>query len=127
MLMRRCRCSTGLVAAGLAAPLVGAVCRGDVANFDSQTEGFIGTTYTEGGITFSNIDRRIPGQPAGGTFAIDNATNDLTGRAGYSSPNVLGFSAYSPGSSTGFGRLGSFEMQPSQVSTAATIELFDLY
>jgi hypothetical protein len=93
------------------------------ANFDSQPEGGLSQSYTEGGITFFNLDKNLGSAPD--PFAIENATQDLTGMPGFSAPNCLGFGGWSPGPGTGFSRVLSFDMTTGQVQNEAHLDLWD--
>jgi hypothetical protein len=93
------------------------------ANFDAYPEGVIAVTFTEGGITFSNLDCNL-GSPTY-SFIAENATNDLTGMPGYTAPNCLGFTGYSPGPGAAFGRVLSFDMSTGQIANDAHLDLWD--
>lgn len=94
-----------------------------VASFDDLDEGFGATSFTDGGITFFGLHRRLPG---GGEspFAIDRADDDLGGFPGFTPPNALGFGGYSPGGGVAYTRVGSFGMSTRLRRTNASLELF---
>lgn len=94
------------------------------AFFDQVAEGWTGTTWTEGGVTVTNLDNRL--DPPPGSLTIERAVANLTGMPGYSSPNVLGFGGYVPGDGTAFGRFGSVDIVPNGVRDAARVEVFTL-
>jgi hypothetical protein len=86
-----------------------------LANFDDLTIGFVGKSFTDGGVTFSNLDMR--GYPSK-TFAVQTAF-DVT--PGFSSPNYLIFGGYSPEPGFLLARFGSMDITFSGEATAATI------
>ena len=92
------------------------------ANFDSMAEGVAGTTFTDGGITFSNLDRRFPGQPAPNIFTIEWTTASIPG---FTQPNYLTFGAYTPGNAGSFslGRFGSADIDFSGMATSVTMDI----
>src|ERR1035438_8143881 len=55
-----------------------------LANFDDLTVGSVGKSFTDGGITFSNLDTR-------GGFYNNFSTQFLSAGADFSPPNCLGF------------------------------------
>ena len=93
------------------------------AHFDIYTEGIIGTSFNEAGITFSNLDNTL--QPIGTAFFIcERADGTLTGQTGFSTPNCLGSVGWSPGPGASFGRTKSYEMSTGATANHATLELF---
>ena len=96
----------------------------EFANFDDLVEGQTFTTLTNGGITFHDYDARFPGSPPPNIFCIEDASGDLTGLPGYSSPNTLGFFGYSPGSGTAFSRVGEIWFDAAVPGTDVSLELF---
>src|SRR5689334_2034118 len=93
------------------------------AHFDTYTEGVIGVTFTDGGITFSNLDNTL--QPVGtASFIAERADGTLTGMSGFSTPNCLGSVGWSPGPGAAFGRTKSYEMTTGSVANHAALELF---
>lgn len=94
-----------------------------IATFDTLVEGSSGASLTDGGITFSNLDRFF-GTGAGESFAIDDASADLSSFAGYSSPNVLAFGGYSPGTGVAFSRFGSMDFTTGSAASSASMEIF---
>jgi hypothetical protein len=117
------RFTHSLLAAG--ALSCGSAAIADVANFDSFIEGFTATTITDGGISFSNLSRRIDGDPVPAPFSIERADGTLGGMAGFTPPNTLGFGGYAPGPGVGFSRLGSFDITPSGASVSGSMEIFE--
>ena len=97
------------------------------ATFDSLDEGFSGTSITDGGITFSNLDERL--SPAQGpyTFYVEGATTEQLGSS-FSAPNYLTTEGYVAGISPdlSFGRFGSARITTGQVEQAASLEVFSL-
>jgi hypothetical protein len=86
-----------------------------LAGFDDLTMGFVGKSFTDGGITFSNLDMR--GGPSR-TFAIQTSLKDTPG---FSPPNYLIFGAYSPQPGFLLTRFGSLDITFSGEATAATV------
>ena len=102
----------------LASPLLAGTAR-----FDAFTEGSIGTSCNEAGITFSNLDNTL--QPIGTAhFIAEWADGSLAGMPGFSSPNALGSVGYSPGSGASFGRTKSYEMSTGQTENHAELDLY---
>ena len=93
------------------------------AHFDTFLEGVIAPTFTDGGITFSNLDNDLGGGPS--SFIAEQADGDLTGMPGFTSPMCLGSTGYSPGPGASFGRMLSFEMSTGQLATEGRLELFE--
>jgi len=92
------------------------------ANFDDLGEGTEGSSFSDGGITFSDIDERIPDTP-GGSFDIEATIATLPG---FSAPNYLTFEGYVPGLNNGysFGRFGSANIGFSGTATSASMDIF---
>lgn len=85
-----------------------------IANFDSFSEGDVFDTFTDGGITFSNVFRH---QTSYTNFAIENASNGELG-GNFSSPNVLGFGGYVPGGGVAFGAFGGLTFSAGNATSA---------
>jgi hypothetical protein len=102
--------------------LTAGIASANLATFDGFAEGFA-NSFTDGGITFSNLDCYF-GQGPVNSFAFDDASVDLAGQPGFTSPNVLGFSGYSPGTGVAFTRLGSFDFT---IGASASTASFDFY
>jgi len=92
------------------------------ANFDDLTEGSEGSSFSDGGISFSNIDERILG-PTFYTFDIQATTANLPG---FSPPNYLTFVGYTPGDTSGysFGRFGSATIGFPGIASFASMDIF---
>jgi hypothetical protein len=95
------------------------------ADFDTLAEGTNGTMIVDGGLTFGNLDNRGLSPPPG-NIAIEQADADLTGLAGFTSPNALGFGGYSAGPSSSFGRFGSMEIGNGATGSTAELTVFEL-
>ncbi len=109
------------------APLIGAgAAWGQNAGFDGFAEGFFATVITENGLTFRDLDQRIPGSPPPNTMAIEDASQTLAGMAGFTSPNVMDFGGYSPGPGCSFGRIGSLRILPPGPRSGAAVEVYEL-
>jgi hypothetical protein len=96
----------------------------DVATFESFPEGAGDFVMTDGGIRFSNLDRRLDGVSLPSSFVIENAANVLQNQPGFTSPNALGFGVYSPGAPVTFGRLGSFDITPARPAGHISLHLY---
>lgn len=92
------------------------------ATFNSFFEGDSFLSFTDGGITFSNLDERLPGPPPG-HFSIERATKKLLGPT-FSPPNYLTTEGFSPGPGVSFGRFGSTLITPNVSGTAASLDIF---
>ena len=90
-----------------------------VASFDDLLAGSAGTSFTDGGITFSNLDQRAFG--GAGSFGIVSTTQVLTG---LTPPNYLTFGIFSTGAQTTFGRLGSADILFSGQASSASMDAF---
>lgn len=115
---------TGLSAMGvvsyvtLASPTLAAI-----ATFDSFSEGFSGTTITDGGITFFDLDERLSPKQLAYTFSIESTTASQLGSS-FSAPNYLTTEGFVPGPYVSFGRFGSARITTGKVEQAASLEVF---
>jgi hypothetical protein len=91
------------------------------ATFDSFSEGAIGNTFTDGGITFSDYDNYISYYTP--PLYIDDATATL-GNSTFSPNNVLSFTSLISGGTAGYGRFGSITMSIDSVATSASLDIF---
>lgn len=107
---------------------------GGFTNFDSLTEGFVGSTLTDGGISFFNLNNDSGVNPDGSNFGpgdygtdfiIENATlavNDFP--AFLSGPNALSFgTAFVPGDNLSINIVSTFSMSTGSVENAADMDL----
>lgn len=101
----------------------GGVANASIATFDSFAEGDLGTSFTDGGITFFGFDDRAGGT---GHFTAERADGTLSG-AGFSAPNALGFGGWSPGQFAAFGQCGSFSFTTGVVQSFASVEVFEFF
>src|ERR1051325_5722294 len=92
-----------------------------LADFNDLAQGFVGKSFTDGGITFSNLEMR--GYPSH-VFAIQTASGDLQG---FSAPNFLVFGGYSPQPGFLVSRFGSCDISFSGLATAASINVLVRY
>jgi hypothetical protein len=91
-----------------------------IATFDSFSEGDARATFTDGGITFSDLDTR----PGTGGFVIESTDSMLFGPS-FSPPNYLTTGGFSPGSGFSFGRFGSAQLTFGEVPAFdASMEIF---
>jgi hypothetical protein len=95
-----------------------------VATFDSLTEGFYGSELIDGGIRFFDPDWYFPGVP--GTFAIDQADENLGDDPFFSEPNGMGLNIYQNGPQGGGGRFGSitFELADGRQGSVASVDVW---
>lgn len=96
----------------------------DVVTFDSFTEGEFFSVVTEHGVSFANLDQRLPGRPGPAPFVIESAANMLWRETGFTAPNALGFGTYAPGEPVMFGRIGSFDIIPAGPSARIQLHFF---
>src|SRR5690348_6990821 len=73
--------------------------------FDAFSEGVIGSTFTDGGITFSALDQ-YSGSGPGAPFIIEGTDGVGLGPS-FSPPNYLTTQGLVPGPGFSFGRFGS--------------------
>lgn len=93
------------------------------ANFDDLSEGFYATSFSDGGLTFSDLDERIPDTPGPYYFTIDGTTaGDLP--SSFSPPNVMTTEGYVPGPGVSQGRFGSAWIDFSGVGSSASMDVF---
>ncbi|NJO75278.1 MAG: PEP-CTERM sorting domain-containing protein [Leptolyngbyaceae cyanobacterium RM1_406_9] len=117
-------CIAGLSVAGTLS--FGAISSGAiaaVATFDSLSEGTAGTTLTDGGITFFDLDQRLADTIP--SFSIESAAPELFDSS-FSAPNYLSFGSFAEGEEFGFGRFGSTRIAAGTPGTAASLDLFSL-
>lgn len=93
-----------------------------VATFDTLPEGDLGPTFVDGGITFYDLDDRAGPGPV--NFSCEQADGTLSG-SGFTSPNVLNFSAWAPGPFAAFDQCGSFRFTTGGVQTFASVEVWE--
>ena len=94
-----------------------------VATFDSFSEGFSGTTITDGEITFFDLDERLSPEQLPYTFFIERTTAEQLGSS-FSAPNYLTTEGYVPDSDLSFGRFGSARITTGKLGQAASLDLF---
>lgn len=94
------------------------------ANFDDLSEGSVGTSFSDGGLTFSDLDMREPGASTY-PFVIDQASGTLS--SPFSAPNALGFGGYELGSLASFDRFGSAWIDFSGTGSSASLNVFSEY
>lgn len=96
----------------------------NTATFDDLSEGSVGTSFSDGGLTFSDLDMRVPGQSVY-PFVIDQANSTLS--SPFSAPNALGFGGYVVGPSAAFQRFGSAWIDFSGSGSSASLQVFAEY
>jgi hypothetical protein len=95
-----------------------------IATFDSFSEGFSGTTITDGGITFFGLNPGFPEQLSD-TFYIDSTTEEYLGSS-FSAPNFLTVGGFASGSEPSFGAFSSAQITTGEVQNTASLEVFSL-
>lgn len=93
-----------------------------IATFDSFTEGDLGVTFVDAGITFFGLDDRASVGDV--PFACERADGTLSS-PGFSTPNALGFGGWAPGPYAAFSQCGSFWFTNGTVQTFASVEVFE--
>ena len=88
-----------------------------LANFDDLTMGSVGKSFTDGGITFSNLN--TAGGPSR-SFAIQVGSDG----ASFSPPNYLVFGIYSPQPGLLLGRFGSMDITFAGEATTVSLDVF---
>ncbi len=122
-----------LIAGAAIAALTG-IAAGDVANFDADAEGFKGSSFTSGGITFFDLNTVTGENPDGSGFGpgdygtdliVERAValfNDFPGVV--SSPNVLSWgSAFVPGDNLSVNIFSTVSMTNGSVQNSASLDL----
>ncbi len=116
---------TPLLVAALVLSAASAGAQTLTANFEIQSEGWFAQTYTEGSLTFQNLDQAFPGG-SNYNFAIERADGTLAGQPGFTPVNTLGFGGYSPGTGAAFSRCKSFDIVwGGATASEAQIELYE--
>ncbi len=90
-----------------------------VATFDQISEGKTFASFTDDGITFSNLNR----YGLEGDFVIESGTSAENG-AFFSPPNYLSTGGFIPGLGESFGRFGSADITFGDDATFASLDLF---
>lgn len=113
---------------------VGAATADSVSTYEGFSEGFLGTTFSDNGITYRDVNLQGGVFPDGATFTpadlgseciIENATFFYNDFAGYGSPiKCLTFgSAFIPGDNLSIGALSSVWMDLDQPASAAELDI----
>ncbi len=102
--------------------MAGSAASGAVATFDTRSEGDLGETFVDGGITFFELDDRAGPGPV--SFSCERADGTLSG-TGFTPPNVLSFSAWVPGPLAAFDQCGSFRFTTGSVQTFASVDVWE--
>lgn len=118
----------------LTAALIASSSLASVADFESAQEGYVGETFTDGGITFSSLNDVAGINPDGSNFVageygrqfiVENATlaiNDFPGVL--SGTNALSFGgSFIAGDNLSINILSSFHMSTGQVESFASMDL----
>lgn len=90
------------------------------ATFDTLPEGYVGNSFTDGGITFSDFDNYFfLSRP----LYVEDASTSLANST-FSPNNVLSFGSLISGGSAGYGRFGSITMSVNSLATSASLDIF---
>ena len=89
-------------------------------NFDSLSEGFLTSTFTDGGITFFDS---LDFNGFSSVFSAEQANGTLSGPF-FSPNNVLGQGGFSAGPGAAFPATGTFKMTTGSVENFVSIEVF---
>ena len=92
-----------------------------IANFDSFTEGYASATIEDGGITFSELDRRLIETPR---LVIDDVSGDNRFLGTLTPPNCLNPGSYSPGPTGCTSRFGSLHISFEGLADKASTDIF---
>lgn len=115
---------TCLSALGVFSSLVlGSPALAAIATFDSFSEGFSGTTITDGGITFFDLNVDLASSQNAQLFYVDSTTEDYLGSS-FSAPNYLTAGGFASGTDVSFGSFSSARITTGKVEQAASLELF---
>lgn len=90
-----------------------------VATFDQFSEGKMSPSFTDDGITFSNLNR----YGVTGDFVIESGTVAENGIF-FSPPNYLSTGGFIPGPEESFGRFGSADITFGSTANLASLDLF---
>jgi hypothetical protein len=127
------RFNTRLLSIVAATTVAGQALAGGFSNFDSQTEGVIGPSFTDGGITYFDLNNDsginpdgsafVPGE-YGTDFIIENATLAVNDFPGFlSGPNALSFGhSFVPGDNLSINILSTFSMTTGQIENSADMD-----
>lgn len=92
------------------------------ANFDSFSEGFSGTSITDDGIKFFDLDQRLSPELVPYKFYIESTEENLGSL--FSPPNYLTAGGFAEGSDFAFGRFGSARISTGKVERSASLDIF---
>jgi hypothetical protein len=101
----------------LASPTLAAI-----ATFDNFSEGFSGTTLTDAGVTFFDLDQGLS-ELVPYRFHIDSTTEDYLGSS-FSPSNYLTFGSFAEGADVAFGRFSSMRITTGDVENSVSLDLF---
>ncbi len=93
-----------------------------IATFDNFSEGFSGTTLTDAGVTFFDLDQGLS-ELVPYTFYIDSTTEDYLGSS-FSPSNYLTFGSFAEGTDAAFGRFSSMQITTGDVENSVSLDLF---
>ncbi|GIW74934.1 MAG: hypothetical protein KatS3mg103_1456 [Phycisphaerales bacterium] len=119
---RRCRATGRAGLALVALGLAGAGLLAQEADFDSRGSGFVGRTFVDGGVRFSE-NLWFPGGNQV-QFAVTNGTGTLGGFSAFSAPNVMTTGSWSTGTTLGFTRTHQWIASIDQPARAGQVDLF---
>jgi hypothetical protein len=93
-----------------------------IASFDNFSEGFSGTTLTDAGVTFFDLNQGLS-ELLPYTFYIDTTTENYLGSS-FSPPNYLTFGSFAEGADAAFGRFSSMSITTGNVESSVSLDLF---
>ncbi|MEG3436090.1 calcium-binding protein [Pannus brasiliensis CCIBt3594] len=96
------------------------------ANFDSFTEGYSPASLTDGGITFSLLDRLMPPNSADNpVFTVETigTVADSASLGTFATGNFLTFGGYAPGDGYAFSRFGSMDISAGGLGSSVSIDI----
>jgi len=110
-----------LAAAGLAITS-SAVCQAQDANFDGRSSGFVGRSFVDGGVSFSDNLWFPGGNPV--QFAVTNGTGSIGSFPEFSPTNVMTTGSWSSGPVLGFTRTHQWIASIGRDASAARVDVF---
>lgn len=99
-----------------------AMCQAEEASFDGRPSGFVGRTFVDGGITFSE-NLWFPGGNQV-QFAVTNGTGSISGFPEFSPVNVMTTGSWSSGTVLGFTRTHQWIASIGREASEARVDIF---
>ncbi len=111
-------------ALGLVGLLWSSIAHAGVATFDALPEGDVFRSYTEDGVTVSDMTNLV--DPPPGVMVSERADGNLAGMPGFTPNVVLGFGGYVPGTGVAFGQFGGLTVRGTGPNNHGRVEIFHL-